>query len=136
MYCTKQDVVDLTGIAPKHWFKNNENPEEEFNTLLEKWIELASDAVDRYCNRTFEDLTDTTSPPGTVRLATSLMVSNLIAFAQTRRDTPIIKHNDWSVDFLAVDFLTDNIKEMLEEYQVSKVNSSNIDFFAVYGDDL
>lgn len=134
-YCTIEDITDLTGLKPKHWFKNSETPDEDFKEMMDKWIQMASDAVDKYCNRTFDELTDTTSPPGTIRLATSLLVSNLIAFAQTRRDTPIIKHNDWNVDFLSVDFFTDDIKDMLEDYKVSKVNSSKIDFFTVYGDD-
>lgn len=132
MYCSIEDVTNLTGVKSKQWFKNSDNPEEELQKLLEDWITLASDAIDKYCNRQFPSLSETTTPPGTVRLACSLMVSNLMAFAQTRRDTPIIKHNDWNVDFLKVEFMDDNIREMLEEYRVSKVNSSKLSIFTVY----
>lgn len=135
VYCNVEDVIFLTGLKPKQWFKNAENPEAEMNKTITHWIELASDAIDKYCNTTFTKLTETTEPPGTVRLACSIMVSNLIAFAQTRRDTPIIKHDNWNVDFLKVDFMNDDVRDMLEEYRVSKVNSSKIDLFTVYGDD-
>lgn len=128
-YCSVEDIKNLTGIKGTHWFKKETDPDTKLNELLTNWIELASGVIDKYTNTTF----DTTNTPGPIKLACSLMVSNIVAFSQSRRDTPIIKKNDWSVEFAKADFFNDDIKEMLSDYIKTKVTSTNLQIYAVSG---
>lgn len=129
-YCSVEDVTEIASVNKNYFFRNDEDQDAKFEELITKWIELASDTINTYCNRKFE-----ADIPGTIRLATALMVSNLIAFAQTRKETPIIKKDDWTVDFIGVKFFTDDIKEMLAPYDVSHVNPQRIQVYTISGDD-
>lgn len=138
-YCLKSDVTDLTNIQSKHWFKKNQSPGKAFDDMLDKWINLASETVSSYCNNYWDniDVEEPTRPcPAVIRLATSVVVSNIIAFAQTRRDTPVIKKDDWNIDFVKVEFFTDDIKELIDPYKKERpsTHSDYVDIFTVSGD--
>lgn len=129
-YCSVDDVTEISGVNQTYFFRNSQTAETDFNELIGKWIELASGTINTYCNRTFspEDV------PETIRLATILMVCNLIGFVQSRKETPIIKKDDWTVDFLDVKIFTDDIKEMLEPYEKSRRATSKIQIYTISGD--
>lgn len=133
-YCTKEDVKELTNVQGKHWFKKEQDPTTALNNMLDKWIQISSSVISKYCNRewTVED-NDLSSVPSNIRLATSIAVSNIIAFAQTRRDTPIINKDDWNVNFSNNSILTDDVKELIDPY-VKESKNRGSDFFCVSGE--
>lgn len=130
-YCSVEDVTEISGINKNYFFRNSDNAETQFNNLITKWIQLASGTINTYCNRTFSQ----SDVPEAIRLATVLMVCNLIGFVQSRKETPIIKKDDWTVDFLDVKLFSDDIKEMLEPYEKSRRATSNIQIYTITGDD-
>lgn len=133
-YCTKEDVKELTNIQSKHWFKKEQDPTTALNNMLDKWINISSSVISKYCNREWETQeNDLSNVPSNVRLATSICVSNIIAFAQTRRDTPIINKDDWNVNFPNNSILTDDVKELIDPY-VKEKQSKGSDFFCVSGE--
>lgn len=128
-YCTVKNVKDITGIKSVHWFKKETEPETKLDELLILWINLSSEVIDKFTNNTF----DPENIPGSIHLACLLMVSNIVAFSQSRRDTPIIKKDDWNVDFVKADFLNDDIKDLLSDFVKTKVTSSSLNIYAVTG---
>lgn len=133
-YCTKQDVKDLTNIQSKHWHKKETNPEQALDNMLDKWIHISSSVISKYCNREWDNVDKVGSNlPSNIRLATSISVSNIIAFAQSRRDTPIINKDDWNVGFSEVNIITEEVKQLINPY-VKETNSKSMDFFCVTGD--
>lgn len=130
-YCSVADVVDLTGVKAKHYYPKDDNAENKFNTLIRGWITSASAIVDKYTNDTFN------SPvPENVRLATCLITSNIIAFGQSRKETPLIKNDDWNVTVSNVNLLDDNIKALLAPFkkEAASYKSDSVDFFVISGD--
>lgn len=130
MYCSVDDVKFITNIQSKHWFKSEEDPESSLNTLLTSWIELSSSAVSNFCDTAWED----SKVPSPVRLATMLYVSNIVAFAQTRRDTPTLSQTDWNKVFSDVNLMTQDIKDLLEPY-VETSETKGINAYCIAGDD-
>jgi hypothetical protein len=132
-YCTLEDVKNLTGVKPSHYgFKKDEKgSDKKLEKIVNKWIELASSTINDYCKiKGYEK----EKVPETIRLVCMMMVSNIIAYSQARKDTPIIKVNDWKIDFLKLDILNDELKEMLDPFKEVESNSSCVDFFAITGD--
>lgn len=133
-YCTKNDVKDLTNIQAKHWFKKETHPEQALDNMLDKWIHISSNVISKYCNHKWKNATElNTDLPSNIRLATSICVSNIIAFAQNRRDTPIINKDDWNVNFGNNSILTDDVKELIDPY-VKEKQGRGTDFFCVSGE--
>ena len=133
-YCTKEDVKELTNVQGKHWFKKEQDPTTALNNMLDKWINISSEVISKYCNREWKSVSDAdTDLPSNIRLATSIAVSNIIAFAQTRRDTPTISREDWSVNFAGTDIITDEVKALIDPY-VKESKSKGMDFFCVSGE--
>lgn len=133
-YCTKDDVKELTNIQGKHWFKKEQDPTTALNNMLDKWINISSSVISKYCNREWDNVdTASSNLPSNIRLATCICVSNIIAFAQTRRDTPTISREDWSVNFTGTDIVTDEVKELIDPY-VKESKSKSMDFFCVSGE--
>lgn len=131
-YCSVDDVTEISGVNQTYFFRNSQTAETDFKNLIEKWIQLASGTINTYCNRTFSQ----NDVPEAIRLATILMVCNLIGFVQSRKETPIIKKDDWTVDFLDVKIFTDDIKEMLEPYEKTRRTTSSIQVYTIRGDEF
>lgn len=131
-YCTKEDVIQLSGakLNTLGYDKNNPDSQAKFDKQIDDWINLASSTINDFCNTKWkEDI------PQTIKLACMMMVSNLIAFTQLRRDQPIIKKDDWNMDYIKADYFNKEIKELLEPYKSETVDGKpNIDFLTISGD--
>lgn len=129
-YCTVDEVRTITGILPKH-LRLQENDNTGLNSILAGWIEYSKSLIDSFCNTTFDDNT----PPAISSVCLRL-TANMVAFSQTRKDTPIIKVNDWKVQVADVQIFTDDLRKELKPFKVDKSNKSDsIDIFAITGGD-
>lgn len=131
-YCTKEDVIQLSGakLDTLGYDKSKEDSQSKFNKQIEDWINLSSSTINDYCNTKWEE-----DIPQTIKLACMMMVSNLIAFTQLRRDQPIIKKDDWNMDYIKADYFNKEIKELLEPYKNETVDGkASIGFFTISGD--
>ncbi|MGI6565617.1 hypothetical protein [Methanosphaera sp.] len=108
-YCTIDEVKRITGIKPTH-FGFEKTDTIGLDNLINQWIEQATTIIDEYCNRTFETI------PGGVGIACVQIVANIITNAEARKNSPLVKVNDWTVRTVPSEIFTTPIKELLTPY--------------------
>ena len=125
------DVISFHGLEPKHLQLAREDTE-KMRSMVEKWIIQAEDLVIQY---THNNSLKENVPPSVENVCLRL-VSNMINVAITRRDTPIIKVNDWTVQSAGSRIFTNDLKDDLAPFvkEHSSVSDS-IDFFVITGGD-
>jgi hypothetical protein len=65
------------------------------------------------------------------------LTSNMVSLAIQKRDNPIIKVNDWTIQGLSSDIFTDDLKEDLAPFVKDSTNEPNaIGVLAITGEDL
>lgn len=107
-----------------------EEDKDKLNDILKEWIGMATDAIEKYCGKKFKD-----PIPQTVRLVCTTITANIIAFGQSRKETPTIRKDDWTMKLLGADFFTDDLKSLLDPFVVEEEeNKRSIDLFAITGD--
>lgn len=133
-YCTIDDIQNITNIKSKHWFKNSQTAEQDFQDMINKWITLASGTINSYCNKTFNNTTDENPTPEPIRLACAILVSNILVYSQQRRDTPTLNRENWSWTINSNNLLSSDILELLEPYTIERdKDKQKIDIFCVSG---
>lgn len=129
-YCTVEVVKRITGVKPQHYgFEKTDT--ESLDQLITTWIEQSSIIIDDYCNTTFTD-----PIPGPVTLACTQLVANIIANAESRKNSPLTKLNDWTVSTVPTDIFTTQIKKLLKPYtkEEERYDEAYIDIFTIVGD--
>lgn len=112
MYCTVDDVKNLSGIKAKSLgFKDNEN---EFNQLITDWILQSEGLIESYCNRKWES-----EVPLAVKNVCARLVSNMIAFHISRGEKPIKKVNDYTTKIYSSEVFTSDLKQDLKPFKKS-----------------
>jgi len=106
-YCTPEEVILHSGVIYEDLSLNNDV---ELNTAIQKWINECSDIIDKYCETSWE----VGSVPESIRRACIMMVSEIVAMAQQRRKSSIIKVAEFSAKVLHDDVLTEDVKELLD----------------------
>lgn len=131
MYCTVDDVKNLSGVKSEklgNQFKNNEI---EFNALITDWIEQAEGLINSYCGRNWyvvnNGVTTTQDVPLAVKNVCIRLVANIIAFRHARKDNPIRKVNDFSTTIFSSEIFTDDLKHDLKPFK----KSSKISVFKI-----
>lgn len=129
-YCTIDEVKRITGIKPNHLGFEKEDTE-GLDKLIQSWIDQSTNLIDEYCNTSF------TEPiPGGVGIACVQLVANIITNAESRKNSPLVKINDWTMTTVPTDIFTSQIKALLEKYTVESERHDNakIDIFTITGD--
>jgi siderophore synthetase component len=134
-YCTALEVIRLTGVKPSSLKLDKEaDPDLALETLITDWIQQSMALIDSYCHRTFT--VDETTSWNVVRSVCQRMTANMVALSQARRDTPLVKVNDWRVEISSAGIFTKELKDDLEPYiHTSSKVSGSIDFSAITGED-
>lgn len=129
MYCTVDEVKRITGIKPKHFKIAND---EELNTIIETWILQSMSIIDEYCQQTFSK----ENIPGGVSIACVQIVANIITNAESRKNSPLVKVNDWTVTTVPTEIFTKPIKELLKPYTKTdeRYEKAQIEFLTITGD--
>lgn len=134
VYCTVEDVKNLSNVKPEHLRLEKDNTE-GLNSIITEWISQSEALINTHCHRTFKDETDEDILK-VVKNVCTRMVSNMIAQARARQDTPLIKVNDWRVEYVKDEIFTQSLKDDLKEFVVEKRDPRNaIEFEAITGDD-
>lgn len=133
-YCTADEVIQLTGLKPQHLritVEDGDDGEAALENLLKTWISHCESLIDSYCNTTFDD----EDLPGAIGNVCLRMASNMVAFSQTRRDTPIVKVDDWKVAITSSAIFTNDLKYDLNPFVVKKDKQlDKVNFFTITGD--
>ena len=133
MYTTPTEVIRFTGVKPTDF--RGVTDETDLNDLINDWILHADNLINSYCHRTFD--TDYEYYPAISNICLRL-TANIIALAQSRKDTPVIRHDNWSIQaWISSDVFTDDLKNDLEQIVVEKSNvSDRVDLVAITGETI
>ena len=129
LWITTTNVINFQSLKPQQ-FGLQKNDATGLNNLLSTWIVQCQDLINTYCHREY---TSSTVPPAVQNVLLRL-VSNMVTLSIQRRDSPIIKVNDWNVQTLSSDIFSDDLKDDLKPFIKDSSNDySKIGFFAITG---
>ena len=133
MWISVDDVIHFHGLKPQHL-----NLEKTDTTKLEEiitdWISQSESLIKTYCHIKSIDDEDVSDAMKNVCLR---LTSNMVSLAIQKRDNPIIKVNDWTIQGLSSDIFTDDLKEDLRPFIVDSSNDpSKLGIFAITGEGL
>lgn len=124
------DVIDFLSLKPQH-FKLEKTDSVKLEEIVESIISQCEDLIKQYTNNQFKK-----DVPKAVENVCLRLVSNMITFMIQRRDSPIIKVNDWNIQTVSSNIFTSDLKEDLEPYIIEKSSRSDpITFYAITGED-
>lgn len=131
LWITTDSVINFHGLKPKN-FNLDKDDTQGLEGILEEWILQGQSLIETYTHRTYEDAT--VSPA--LQNILLRLVSNMCTLAIQRRDTPIIKVNDWNIQTVPSDIFTDDLKEDLKPFVKDSSNDyAKVGFFAITGED-
>lgn len=133
MWISVDDVIHFHGLKPQH-LNLAKDDTTTLNSIITSWINQSESLIKTYCHiKTIED-SDVTDAMRNVCLR---LTSNMVSLAIQKRDNPIIKVNDWTIQGLSSDIFTDDLKEDLAPFVKDSTNEPDaIGILAITGEDL
>lgn len=110
MYSSAAEVISYTGVRPADFGLETD---EALTSVIEGWLAQAKDLINADRNRDYSQ--EATVPPGINNIALRL-VANMVAQAQFRRETPIVRVDDFNVQMVEDRVFTDGIRRDLARY--------------------
>ena len=131
MWISVDDVINFHGLKPKH-LNLDKDDDSKLETIVSGWIEQSQDLINMYTNRNY---TDETTRPAIQNICLRL-TGNMVSLAIQKRDNPIIKVNDWTIQNVPSDIFTDELKEDLKPFiKDSSTEPDSIGILAITGSD-
>lgn len=131
MWISVDDVIHFHGLKPKH-LNLEKDDTVKLEEIVSDWIIQAQDLINTYTNRNY---TDETVKPSVQNVCIRL-TSNMVSLAIQKRDSPIIKVNDWTIQNVPSDIFTDDLKEDLKPFiKDSSTEPDAIGVLAITGSD-
>ena len=133
MWISVDDVIHFHGLKPQHL-----NLAKDDTTTLEEiisdWICQSESLIKTYCH--IHSISDS-DVSDAMRNVCLRLTSNMVSLAIQKRDNPIIKVNDWTIQGLSSDIFTDDLKEDLAPFVKDSSNEPDkIGVLAITGEDL
>ena len=136
-YSTVDDVIEFTGIRPgdlgleddPQGTTDPESAESKMRILIESWLVQVKDLIDQNRNRDFHEEEDGV-PPGIHNIALRVC-ANMVAQAVLRRDTPIVRVDDFNVRTVEDRVITSAIKDDLKQYARGSLRGSVFRMFVI-----
>ena len=127
---TPEEVIEITGVKPQT-FRLEKTDTQGLEALLSKWIIQSEGLITSYCNNQFTD-----EVPPAVKNVCLRLTANMVAFSQSRNNTPVVKVNEWSVQTVSSKIFSNDLKQDLEPFRIERKSrkSDKIDFFTIVGD--
>lgn len=127
---TPSDVIEITGVKPQT-FRLEKDDTTGLETLLTKWILQSESLITSYCNNQF-----TEEVPPAVKNVCLRLTANMVAFSQSRNNTPIVKVNEWTVQTISSKIFSNDLKQDLEPFRIERKShkSDKISIFTIKGD--
>ena len=128
-YCEPSDVIIVTGITIKTFRLDTE---EALTNLVREWRGQASALIDSYTKTT----QDTDNLPLAIKNICIRVTANMVTFAESRKNSPLVKVNDWTIKTVPTEILTDDIREDLKPFTKESIrdDKSKIDILTISGD--
>ena len=130
-YSTPEDVIQYTGIQPGDLNLEDDDPEGEDpktaadkrTALLEKWLKQITSLIHGHQKMNYLELVDNEEleevPAGIHNIAMR-MAANMVGQAVLRRETPIVKIDDFAVKMVSDAVMTKDIRTDLKELPHNK----------------
>ena len=129
LWITTNSIINFHGLKPKQ-FNLDKDDETGLNNMLCDWIRQCQSLIETYVHRTYTPA----NVAGAVQNVLLRLVSNMVTLAIQRRDSLIIKVNDWTIATVPSDIFTDDLKEDLKPFIKDASNDyGKIGFFAITG---
>ena len=131
MWISVDDVINFTGLKPKH-LNLEKDDTTGLNNIVSDWIKQSQDLINMYTNRNYTD----ENVRDAIRNICLRLTSNMVSLAIQKRDNPIIKVNDWTIQGLSSDIFTDDLKDDLKPFvKDSSTEPDSIGVLAITGRD-
>ena len=129
MWISVDDVINFHGLKPKH-LNLDKDDTSKLESIVSDWIIQSQDLINTYTNRKYDD--ETVKPA--VQNVCLRLTSNMVSLAIQKRDNPIIKVNDWTIQNVPSDIFTDDLKEDLKPFiKDSSTEPNSIGILAITG---
>ena len=133
MWISVDDVIHFHGLKPQH-LNLAKDDTTTLNSIITSWILQAESLIKTYCHIKSIDDDDVSDAMRNVCLR---LTSNMVSLAIQKRDNPIIKVNDWTIQGLSSDIFTDDLKADLAPFVKDSTNEPNaIGVLTITGEDL
>ena len=131
MWISVDDVINFHGLKPKH-LNLEKDDTTGLNNIVSDWINQSQDLINMYTNRNYTD----ENVRDAIRNICLRLTSNMVSLAIQKRDNPIIKVNDWTIQGLSSDIFTDDLKDDLKPFiKDSSTEPNSIGVYAITGRD-
>lgn len=134
LWISVDQVIAFHGLKPQHLniSKNDTDADEKLSAIITDWILQSQDLINVYTNRQY---TSTTIRPAVQNVCLRL-TSNMVSLAIQKRDSPIIKVNDWTIQNVPSDIFTDELRDDLKPFIKDSSNEPNsIGVLTITGED-
>ena len=135
LWISVNNVIAFHGLKPQHLniAKTDTDADTKLSAIITDWIIQAQDLINVYTNRNY---TSSTARPAVKNVCLRL-TSNMVSLAIQKRDSPIIKVNDWTIQNVPSDIFTDELKDDLKPFVKDATNEPNtIGVLAITGEDV
>lgn len=130
MWISVDNVINFQGLKPKH-LNLDKDDTAKLEEVVSDWILQSQDLINMYTNRNY---TDETVRPAIQNICLRL-TSNMVSLAIQKRDNPIIKVNDWTIQNVPSDVFTDDLKKDLKPFiNDSSTEPNSIGVYAITGE--
>ena len=131
LWITTNSVIQFHGLKPKN-FNLEKTDTTGLANIISEWIIQGQSLINTYTHREYTSLTITPA----IQNVLLRLVSNMCTLAIQRRDTPIIKVNDWTIQNAPSDIFTDELKVDLKPFIKDSTNEpDSIGVYAITGSD-
>ena len=135
LWISVDQVIAFHGLKPQHLNikKDDTDADSKLEAIVTDWIVQSQDLINVYTNRNY---TSTTVRPAVQNVCLRL-TSNMVSLAIQKRDSPIIKVNDWTIQNVPSDIFPDDLKMDLKPFIKDSTNEPNsIGVYAITGEDV
>lgn len=132
IWVSTDQVIHFHGLKPQH-LNLEKTDDYTMRSILVDWIRQSQSLILTYCHIKSMSCQQVSGAMANVCLR---LTSNMVSLAIQRRDNPIIKVNDWTIQNVSSDIFTDDLKDDLAPFiNDSSNDSGKINFFAITGED-
>lgn len=134
LWISVDNVINFHGLKPQHLNikKDDTDADNKLEAIITDWIVQAQDLINVYTNRQY---TSETARPAVKNVCLRL-TSNMVSLAIQKRDSPIIKVNDWTIQNVPSNIFTDELKDDLKPFIKDSTNEpDSIGVLAITGSD-
>ena len=131
MWISVEQVINFHGLKPKH-LNLEKDDTEKLDEIVSDWISQSEDLINTYTNRQYTD----ENVRDAVRNVCLRLTSNMVSLAIQKRDSPIVKVNDWTIQNVPSNIFTDDLREDLRPFvKDSSTEPDSIGVLAITGRD-